>query len=261
MFVDKRNIKVVILQQSIVWANPSANMAKLDGMLRDVSEADLVVLPEMFTTGFGPDMGRLAESMDGPTLRWMRELALRRQCAVCGSLAVGENGKCFNRMVWVDCNDEVFSYDKRHLFGYAAEENTFSAGRERVVVKYKGVRFLLQVCYDLRFPVWSRNVGDYDVAVYVANWPESRQQAWNILLRARALENQCYVIGVNRVGEDNLCRYVGGSVVVNPYGEVIAQCQDGQEMWQSAGIDIDMLTTFRCRFPVLKDQDKWIMKN
>ncbi|MDO4949984.1 MAG: amidohydrolase [Bacteroidales bacterium] len=254
-------MKVVILQQDIVRANPSANLSKLDAMLRDVLEVDLVVLPEMFTTGFETDMSRLAESMDGPTVRWMRELALHRQCAVCGSLVVREDGKCFNRMVWVDRNAGVSIYDKRHLFSYAAEEKTFSAGRNRVVVESGGVRLLLQVCYDLRFPVWSRNAGDYDVAVYVANWPESRQQAWNVLLKARALENQCYVIGVNRVGEDGRCKYVGGSVVVNPYGEVIARCQDGMEMWRSSEIDMDMLATFRSKFPVLKDRDMWMIEN
>ncbi len=254
-------MKIVILQQDIVWANPSANLSKLDGLLGNVPQSDLIVFPEMFTTGFGSAMCGLAEPMDGPTLCWMKELAWRKQSAVCGSLAISEGGKCFNRMVLVSRDGELCSYDKRHLFGYAEEEKTFSAGTERVVAECKGVRILLQVCYDLRFPVWSRNVDEYDVAIYVANWPESRQRVWDVLLKARALENQCYVVGVNRVGEDGLCRYAGGSMVVNPYGVAIARCEDGKEMWQSVEIDLDMLAFFRRKFPVLKDQDKWKLEN
>jgi predicted amidohydrolase len=185
----------------------------------------------------------------------MKRMSAEADAAIAGSVAVEEQGRYYNRFYFVKPDGSVTYYDKRHLFTYGGEHLRFTAGEERVIVEWRGVRILLEVCYDLRFPIWARNRGDYDMILYVASWPTPRVKAWSALLVARAIENQCYVAGVNRVGEDPTCDYCGGSVIINPYGHTLAACADNTECEVSAEIDIEALEAFREKFPVLKDAD------
>lgn len=221
--------------------------------------SDLYVLPEMFSTGFCTQPEGMAEPADSDTLHWMCGYAEGHDCAVAGSVAVTEGGEYYNRFYFVFPDGTYRSYDKKHLFTYGGEHNRFTAGSERVVVEYRGVRILLQICYDLRFPVWSRNRGDYDLALYVASWPTPRVEAWLALLRARAIENQCYVAGVNRVGTDPACEYPGGTLLIDPYGKTVAACECGKAEAVTAETDMDGLAAFRRKFPVLTDADEFIL--
>ena len=248
-------MKISILQQDIVWADVEANIRRADAAVDAMPGSDLYVFPEMFSTGFCTEPEGVAEYADGRTLEWMKSKSAEVNAAIAGSIAVDENGRYYNRFYFVKPDGSVFSYDKKHLFTHGGEHQYFTAGDERVVVEYRGVRILLEICYDLRFPVWSRNHGDYDMILYVASWPTVRLEAWKSLLVARAIENQCYVAGVNRVGNDPANEYSGGSMVIDPYGKVIARCEDGVEMAVSAEIDMDALETFRMKFPVLNDSD------
>jgi predicted amidohydrolase len=209
----------------------------------------------MFSTGFCTHPEGIAENTDGQTLQWMKNKAAEIDAAIAGSVAVHEDGRYYNRFYFVTPDRKVVQYDKKHLFTFGGEHERFTAGTERVVVKFRGVRILLEVCYDLRFPIWSRNHGDYDMIIYVASWPSVRIGAWKSLLVARAIENQCYVAGVNRVGSDPGNEYSGGSMVIDPYGKVIASCEDGVQMSASVEIDMGMLEAFRQKFPVLNDSD------
>lgn len=253
-------MKIVILQTDIYWANPKKNLECAEEMLKKYAEVDLFVLPEMFSTGFCTRPQGIAEPVESESLVWMKRVAAERNCAIAGSVAIEDGGKFFNRFYFVHPDGLVQSYDKKHLFTYGGEHKQFTPGTERVIVSYKGVRFLMQICYDLRFPVWSRNRGDYDVALYVASWPVPRIEAWKALLRARAIENQCYVVAVNRVGEDPNCSYCGGSEVINPYGKTIAVCEDYKVCGAEAVIDMDVLEDFRKKFPVLNDADDFCLQ-
>lgn len=248
-------MNVTLIQYNPRWMDPAANRAALDPLLQSAAGTDLFVLPELFATGFGPGVRALAEPMDGDTVRWMRSRADACGAAVAGSVAVVEDGNGYNRFCLAEPGGPVHTYDKRHLFAYGGETDDFCAGERRVVVPFRGMRLLLQVCYDLRFPVWSRNRADYDVALYVASWPASRDTVWRTLLQARAIENQCYVVGVNRVGADPRCTYCGGSRVIDAYGQVVAACPDGQTAVVTATLDADALARFRRKFPVLDDAD------
>ena len=244
-------MKVCIVQHDIVWQNPEENIRRMEARLDRAPQADLYVLAEMWATGFG----------DAPTVSlevelWMRQMSREMKAALAGSLAVEDGGVVHNRLLFVKPDGAVAHYDKRHLFAPGGEKDYFGAGRERTVVEWGGVRFLLQVCYDLRFPVWSRNRGDYDAMLYVANWPARRMLAWQTLLRARAIENQCYVVGVNRVGTDPVAEYVGGSTVVDAYGNCVAQC-GADEGFATAELDMERLREFRQKFPVLEDRDNF----
>lgn len=248
-------MKLTILQRNIEWANPAMNVKRADEAIDRNPGADLYVLPEMFSTGFCTHPEGIAESTESDTLQWMKDKASSTGAAIAGSIAVTKDGKYYNRFYFVKPDGSEAHYDKKHLFTFGGEHERFTAGDKRVVVEYKGVRILLEVCYDLRFPVWSRNRGDYDMILYVASWPTVRVAAWKSLLVARAIENQCYVAGVNRVGTDPSNEYSGGSMVIDPYGKIIASCEDGVEMSASAEIDMDMLEAFRAKFPVLNDSD------
>ena len=244
------------MQPDIVWADPEANRAKLEEVMWGLDRSDLYVLPEMFSTGFVTEPAGIVES-DGQTLQWMLRMAQELKGAVCGSVAIEEGGQYFNRFYFVKPNGDVASYDKHHLFTYADEHRRYTPGDERVVVEFRGVRFLLQVCYDLRFPVFSRNNEKipYDCAIYVASWPTSRQAVWDTLLHARAIENQCYVAGVNRVGQDESGRYCGGTLLVDPYGNTAAACPLDEDCAITVELDLQHLRDFRRKFPVLKDAD------
>ena len=248
-------MKVTILQRNIEWANPVLNVQRAEEAIDRNAGADLYVLPEMFSTGFCTQPEGIAESCDSDTLKWMKRKATEIDAAIAGSVAVEQEGKYYNRFYFVKPDGSVTYYDKKHLFTYGSEHLQFTAGEERVVVEWRGVRILLEVCYDLRFPIWARNRGDYDMILYVASWPTPRVAAWSSLLVARAIENQCYVAGVNRVGTDPACEYCGGSVIIDPYGRTIATCADNTECEATAEVDMVALEAFREKFPVLKDAD------
>ena len=219
--------------------------------------ADLFVLAETFATGFLSEGSTQKAGQQGKLiLDWMKQQAARLNAAVAGSVATVDDDGCLrNRLFFVRPDGTFDYYDKRHLFSYAGETKDYVAGERRVVVEWRGVRFLLQVCYDLRFPVFSRNHGDYDAIIYVANWPKPRRDVWQTLLKARALENQCFVVGVNIVGSDKNCEYLGDSAVINAYGQIIAQCTPGEAGTASAELDMEQLLRFRKKFPVLQDAD------
>lgn len=250
-------MKIAVVQMDIQAREVEKNLARAEGLVRSNPGADVYLLPEMFSTGFDMDPMTCAEPGGGPSLRMMRRLAAEMDAAVCGSVATSVELFTFvNRMYFVEPDGTVSIYDKRHLFSFSGEHLHYTAGSERVVVTFRDVRFLLEVCYDLRFPVWSRCHDDYDVALYAACWPEKRRLAWDTLLRARAIENQCFVVGTNRVGSDTLdCRYNGGSVVISPYGETLAACSNDREEVAIADIDMQRLADYRTRFPSLTDAD------
>lgn len=249
-------LKIALAQFDPAWEAPEANRTRLAALLEGV-EADVAVLPETFATGFAADPGRMAESECGATLGWMRRTAAAQGKALAGSVAVRlADGRFANRLYFVTPDGTVVHYDKRHLFSIGGEDGRFAAGGRRTVAEWRGVRFLLEVCYDLRFPVWSRWTprSDYDVALYVASWPESRREAWRTLLRARAIENQAYVAGVNRVGSDPWNRYAGDSALVDPIGRTLAEAGEGERL-AVAEIDTEALACFRTKFPVWRDAD------
>ena len=248
-------MKVTVLQKNIIWADPQSNVIRADEAIDNNPGSDLYILPEMFSTGFCTQPEGIAESADSETLSWMKTKAAQIDAAIAGSIAVHEDGKYYNRFYFVKPDGTVATYDKKHLFTFGGEDKHFTAGTERVIVTYMGVRILLEICYDLRFPIWARNRKDYDMIIYVASWPTPRVEAWKALLTARAIENQCYVAGVNRVGNDPSNSYCGGSRMIDPYGKVIASCEDGTESWAVADVDIDILEAFRQKFPVLNDAD------
>ncbi len=246
-------VRITILQTDIIWEKPEENRGKVLRMITGSPHSDLYVLPEMWTTGFtvNPSEASRHETL---SLEWMKRIAAECKCAICGSLVFPVGDGYRNRLCFVYPDGTLKHYDKRHLFPMAGEDRFYTRGNERVIVKYLGVRFLLLVCYDLRFPVWQRNNGDYDAIIIVANWPESRQNVWNILLRARAIENQCYVIGANRTGSDPGCLYMGNSAIIDARGNAVRQA-DGKEQSVTAEIDMEGLERFRTKFPVLKDRD------
>lgn len=250
-------MKIIILQTDIVWAEPQENIRRVETMMQRSGSADLFVLPEMWATGFCVEPEGIAEDEEqSVALAWMKQTARRKDCALSGSLAVRLNDGTYRNRHYFVTPDKTVYYDKRHLFRHGGEDVSFIAGTKAVVAEWKGLRLLLQTCYDLRFPVFSRYglAGDYDAIIYVANWPVKRQEQWDTLLRARAIENQCCVIAVNRVGSDAACKYGGGSVVIDPLGRTITACPEGMT-WASADVDADDIAKARQRFRVLDDRD------
>ncbi len=252
---------VSLLQMDIVWGSPLENISRAETLIREQT-ADLYVLPEMWATGYSARPEDIvADEHDSVALRWMQLVAAGRRCALSGSLAIRDaRGYCVNRHYFVT-PDSVARYDKHHLFTFAHEDVNYVAGDAHVVVTYGGLRFLLLTCYDLRFPLWSRYgyAGVYDAIVYVASWPAARQDAWDALLRARAIENQCYVIGVNRVGRERKTTFTGGSAVVDPSGRVLVSCES-RECACRVSLDVEEVTDVRRRFPVLADRDACLQR-
>lgn len=248
------DLNITIVQPNIRWEDRQANLSNYSGMLTPLNSTDLIVMPEMFATGFSMQPEKLKETMDGPSVQWMKKLAGEKDAAVVGSLIIEDNGKVFNRLVWVSPNGKSESYDKRHLFTMGEENQHYSAGIEKLIVEYKGLRFCPLICYDLRFPVWSRNTENYDVLLYVANWPAPRHDVWKTLLQARAIENQAYCIGVNRVGKDGAgLEYRGDSALTDARGN--ARFLGVKEQVTSFDISLEELRKFRKKFPVFKDRD------
>jgi omega-amidase len=260
-FMQQDLLNIAVFQLDLRWENPEANRVKIDELLLDIStNTDVVFLPEMFTTGFSMNVSKLAETMDGETVQWMKNRSSEHQLAICGSLIIQENGKFYNRLLFVEPSGEIHFYNKRHLFTMGNEESHFQKGTERLIVPYKGWRICPLICYDLRFPVWSRNRNEYDLLIYSANWPNARNDVWNTLLKARAIENQCYVVGVNRVGIDGSeIDYSGNSQVLNPKGEHLTKSLSDAEEVVFASLSYQEMADFRTKFPVLNDADDYCL--
>lgn len=250
------SMKVSILQIPLVWEDPQANRQNIAQWVdQNTISADLLVLPEMFTTGFTMQPNRVSETMQGETMKWLQALAAKYQIAITGSLVINEDACFYNRMVFVHPNGHIDFYDKRHLFRMAGEDEAYTPGKQSVIVTYKGWKICLQICYDLRFPVFSRNTQDYDLLIYVANWPAPRIQAWEVLLKARAIENQCYVVGVNRIGEDaNQLNYPGQSAIIDAFGNTLTEAKDQVGVFQTA-LSLPSLHEIRKKLPFLHDRD------
>jgi omega-amidase len=248
------NLKVALVQQVITPNNPAHNLAVFDRALGTIKAVDLVILPEVFTTGFCANARTYAEQVDGTAYRWMSHQAKRLGAVITGSLVVKEGANFFNRLVWMRPDGTYSHYDKRHLFRMAGEHERYAMGQDKLFVELKGWRILPLICYDLRFPVWSRNRNDYDLAFYVANWPSARGLHWNRLLQARAIENLSYVIGVNRVGMDEAGQhYAGDSSIYGPAGELIATSQEPEVLTYE--LYADKLMAYREKFPANLDAD------
>jgi predicted amidohydrolase len=253
-------MKIAALQSPLYWQDREANLTHFSDLITNLNEVDLIVLPEMFTTGFSMTPELMAEPADGPSLQWLRKMVQQHNIAITGSVAVLEQGQYYNRMYWLSPNYETH-YDKHHLFRMAGEHKHYAPGNERKIVEYQGFRFCLQVCYDLRFPVFCRNRNDYDALIFVANWPESRRHAWSSLLTARAIENQSYVIGVNRVGEDgNGINYSGDSVILDYLGQPLAETAANNPAILTADLSLAGLEGFREKFPAMLDADEFELR-
>ncbi len=249
-------MKIVLLQTDIKWQEPEINRTQAKKLIDASAQADLYILPEMFTTGFCMTPKGVAEKAGTSTLEWMQSVAKERNAAIAGSVATEENRNYYNRFYFVKPDGSYKTYNKRHLFTFAGEHNKYAGGEERVIIEHAGFRILLQICYDLRFPVFSRNKGDYDMIIYVANWPTVRIEAWNALLKARAIENVCYVAAVNRTGDDPTNRYSGGTYLLDFMGRNIVTAGEGEETI-CGEIDKQVLEDFRKKFPALQDADKF----
>lgn len=254
-------LNVSIVQADLHWHDAGKNRDQFSTAIQSIEEqTDLIVLPEMFTTGFSMDAPSLAEPMDGETVVWMKEIANDRKSAICGSLIISEGEKFFNRFICVEPNGSMTTYDKRHLFRLADEHNHYAQGNEIQTFELNGFRICPMICYDLRFPVWSRNRDNYDLLLYVANWPSRRHNAWATLLRARAIENLSYLAGVNRIGLDgNDLPYIGGSAIIDYLGNDLADLGD-QQGTATATLDLDALQEFRDRFAFHKDADDFSIR-
>lgn len=250
-------LDITTIQSDIIWENKDLNLKNYQEKIDKIESTDLIILPEMFNTGFTMDPKPFAESMSGETIQWMKSNASKRDIAICGSLIIEEEGKYFNRFIWVNPDSSIQYYDKRHLFSFAGEDKNYTPGDSKLIIDYKGWKICTLICYDLRFPVWARNVEDYDVLIYVANWPSKRKSAWRSLLVARAIENQCYVIGVNRVGTDgNNVSYNGDTSLINALGETLYINSQSEDVFTTSLSRAD-LTKVRNLFPFLKDKDNF----
>ena len=250
-------MNITIFQTDTIWGHPDENVKNVQRLFDENAGSDLYVLPEMWATGFATTPHDLAENTDSIALHWMQQTAVEHQCAFSGSLLIRtEDGTYRNRHYFVTPEKTVY-YDKHHLFTYGHEDEFITPGTDPVVAMWQGRRFLLLTCYDLRFPLWSRygRAGEYDAIIVAANWPESRQQAWRVLTRARAIENQCYLIGANRVGDDQFCHYRGESVVCNTTGHALAEALPNTQQALTACLDFENLDSVRKRFKVLEDRD------
>jgi len=257
------DLKIATIQSNLVWENATQNRinfkTKIDAIIKPV---DLIILPEMFTSGFNMNAKSIAESMKGETVKWMQDLAKNKQTAIVGSIAIIENNNYYNRLLFVKPNGEIDKYDKRHGFSLAGEDKIFTAGINKVIINYKGWKICPQICYDLRFPVWSRNVENYDVLLYVANWPKARIAAWDVLLKARAIENMSYCIGVNRVGLDgNSYEYPGHSAVYNVLGKKLTQENSNKEIVEIVTLNKSHIEKNRRHLGFLNDKDSFNLIN
>jgi predicted amidohydrolase len=254
-----KNLNIAIIQADLAWEDIEKNLNLFSEKIDSIDEnVDLIVLPEMFSTGFSMNAKNLAEPSDGPTFKWMQEIAEKRNVAVTGSVIVKENNNFYNRLYFVFPDTTFKTYDKRHTFSLAKEDHTYTAGNERLIIEYKGWKICPLICYDLRFPVWARNTVDYDLLIYVANWPETRIQAWDILLQARAIENMSYCIGVNRTGDDgNKYQYNGHSAIYDCLGKPLFKNNREAEFTQVVSLEKSHVSQTREKLKFLQDRDSF----
>lgn len=255
-------MKVSLIQTALTWENPEANRANFEKHINSIEgKTDLIVLPEMFSTGFTMKPEAVAEAMDGTTVQWMKNIVSAKDCAITGSLVMQEDGKYYNRLLFVTPDGTIQTYDKRHLFTLAGEDKAYTAGKDKLVVEYRGWKICLLVCYDLRFPVFARNTEEYELLLYVANWPAPRILAWDTLLRARAIENMSYVVGVNRIGDDvNGHGYPGHTQVLDSLGGYLLE-PSGNEGVFTLDLDKEALAKTRAKFGFLADRDGFTLRD
>ena len=253
-------MKIALLQAPLIWENPIQNRNYFEEKIISITEnVDLIVLPEMFTSGFTMNPKAIAETMQGETVSWLQALAKAKNIAITGSLVIQENGNFYNRLVFVFPSGEIKTFDKKHLFTLAGEDKIYTSGTEKIIIEYKGFKICPLICYDLRFPVFARNTEDYDVLIYVANWPKPRINSWDALLKARAIENMCYTIGVNRIGEDpNQHHYPGHSQAIDFLGNYIIEPQETEGVF-IVNLDKNTLLESRQKFGFLNDRDAFKM--
>ncbi|MCD4833110.1 MAG: amidohydrolase [Bacteroidales bacterium] len=251
------NLIVSCIQSELAWKNVDQNLNQFTNKLDQLpADSELVVLPEMFTTGFTMDAVKMAEKMDGKSFNWMKKQSKRIEKILIGSIIIEENKNYYNRFIVMFPNGEYYTYDKGHLFRMEKEHEDYTKGEKKTIFKHNAWRICPLICYDLRFPVWSRNQNDYDLLIYIASWPESRREVWNTLLKARAIENQSYVIGVNRIGNDGEgITYSGDTVIINAKGQIITKANDYKNEIINAKLSLDDLKLFREKFPVALDAD------
>jgi omega-amidase len=254
-------MKVSIIQTALAWEDPKANLDNFTQKINSINGGtDLVVLPEMFATGFTMNPSAVAENPDGISVTWMKETAAAQDCAITGSLVIKEDGNYYNRLFFILPDGEIYTYNKRHLFSLAGEDTFYTAGTNKLIVEYKGWKICPLVCYDLRFPVFSRNTEEYDLLLYVANWPQVRTLAWDSLLSARAIENLCYTVGVNRIGQDgNGHAYIGHSQIIDALGAYIIEPFESDDV-VTVTLDKDSLHETRKKFAFLNDRDSFEIK-
>lgn len=254
-----KNLRVTIIQSNLHWENIPANLQMFSEKIAAIRQTDLIVLPETFTTGFSMNP-KFSETMNGRAIEWMRKTSREKNCVVCGSLMIKDEGKFYNRLVWMLADGEFMTYDKRHLFCISDEPKCFSRGDERLIVKLNGWKICPLICYDLRFPVWARNKNaEYEILLYVANWPERRNLAWKSLLPARAIENQAYVIGVNRVGVDGKnISHTGDSMVIDALGKILYHREHEEEIF-NIELNYEELKKVREQLPFLNDADDFVL--
>ncbi|AZJ33161.1 amidohydrolase [Tenacibaculum mesophilum] len=255
-------LKVALIQSDLVWENPTENRKRFEKKINGLSdEIDLIVLPEMFTTGFTMNASAVAEIMEGETVQWLQNLAQEKSIAITGSIIISENNNFYNRLLFVHPSGKIDSYNKKHTFTLAGEHEVFSAGTERIIIDYKGWRICPLICYDLRFPVWARNTENYDLLLYVASWPKPRIEAWDSLLKARAIENMSYTIGVNRVGVDaNGYEYIGNTACYDTLGNCLVKNNLGTEEILIIELNKQEQAKIRDRFCFLDDRDAFVIK-
>ena len=256
-------LKLALVQPDIIWEDIDANLHALSEKLEGIADrADLVVLPELFTTGFTMRSRDLAEGMDGKSISWMRKISDNHGCVTAGSLIICQGNNRYNRFIWMEPGGRIIHYDKRHLFSISGEDEHYTRGESITLAEINGFRIRPLVCYDLRFPVWSRNTGTYDLLLYVANWPAVRRDVWISLLKARAIENQSYVVGVNRVGRDGMgIDYAGDSIAYDAKGRIMASLPVREAGTLEVRLALKELTAFRQKFPVWKDADRFEIKD
>ena len=258
----QNELKIALIQANLVWENPIQNRINFSEKINTISEAvDLIILPEMFTSGFTMNANSVAETMDGETIDWLKEKAKQKQASIIGSLVISENDNYYNRLVCIEPSGHITQYDKRHTFTLVGEHKVYTAGTEKVIFNYKGWKICPLVCYDLRFPVWARNTEDYDLLLYVANWPKVRINAWDALLKARAIENMSYCIGVNRVGLDgNNYEYPGHSATYDVLGHRIDSIPEDKEVIEIVILEKDHIKKYREKLNFLNDRDDFSLK-
>ncbi|MCF7568410.1 amidohydrolase [Sabulilitoribacter arenilitoris] len=258
-----KQLKIALVQSDLVWEAPELNRKILLSKIEAISEqVDIIILPEMFTTGFTMHAKEVAETMQGKTVEWMKSIALKYNTAITGSIIISENNTYYNRLLFVEPSGKIAIYNKRHTFTLVREGKVFTAGTEKVIIAYKGWKICPQICYDLRFPVWARNTEDYDVLMYVANWPKPRVSAWDALLRARAIENMSYCIGVNRVGIDGVnSEYSGHSAVYDVLGNLVTSFTPNKEQIEIVTLEKKHITAYRNKLKFLDDRDLFSLIN